>query len=169
MTCCRTYHVLTREEVEAHVIPTVEQIPGSKTFNNPTDFHRSQWNRSGVSQFKQAFSTGTDGSILVRKKPCACAACIDQDWENCALKVHFFVTKLKIPTWSWFPQGHVDKPVLLVLKQKESKKKVQIYCQKSLSLTSSHPLGSASFSPVAWGSRLAAVCWTRCGLRCENC
>ena len=32
MACCRTYHVLTRKEVEAHVIPTVEQIPGSWTF-----------------------------------------------------------------------------------------------------------------------------------------
>jgi len=41
----------------------------------------------------------------VRKKPCACAACIDQDWANCDLK------------------GHVDEPVLLVLKQKKSKKK----------------------------------------------
>ena len=30
--------------------------------------------------------------------------------------------------------GHVDKPVLLVLKQKESKKNVQIYCQKSVSV-----------------------------------
>ena len=62
----------------------------SQTFNNSKDFHRSQWNWLGVSQFKQAFSTGTDGSVLVRKKPCACAACIDQDWANCDLKVHFF-------------------------------------------------------------------------------
>ena len=67
----------------------------------------------------------------------------------------FFVTQLKIPTWWLFPQRHVNKPVLLVLEQKESKKKVQIYCQKSLSLTSSHPLGGVSFS----SSRLAAVSW----------
>ena len=38
MPCCRSYHVLTIEEVEAHVIPTVEQIPGSQTFDNSTDF-----------------------------------------------------------------------------------------------------------------------------------
>ena len=41
---------------------------------------------SGVSQYKQAFSTD-EGNLLVRKRPCACPACIDMDWENCDLKV----------------------------------------------------------------------------------
>ena len=48
---------------------------------------------SGVSQYKQAFSTD-DGNLLVRRKPCACSACIDMEWENCALKVKLVFSQI---------------------------------------------------------------------------
>ena len=41
----------------------------------PRSSRESWWKRNSEKElsFKQAFSTGTDGNILVRKKPCACS------------------------------------------------------------------------------------------------
>ena len=60
---------------------------------------------SGVSQYKQAFSTSY-GNLLVRKKPCACPACIDMDWENCALKVNTTPRSNQCFELSWFNPYH---------------------------------------------------------------
>ena len=65
-------------------MPKIHDIPGILVPLLPIYFDSFS---SGVSQYKQAFST-SDGNLLVRKKPCACSACIDMDWENCALKVN---------------------------------------------------------------------------------
>ena len=42
---------------------------------------------TGVSKFKQAFSTGIGLKLLVRSRICCCLACLARDFSKCTLKV----------------------------------------------------------------------------------
>ena len=43
----------------------------------------------GVSQFKQAFSTGVGLKLLVRSRLCCCQSCLARDFSKCTLQVTF--------------------------------------------------------------------------------